>query len=355
MAKNIMRLLSSGFFLLLTVILTLLGKYAPTFVFTLYMPLSQWAMKVISGFFSVFPVAMWELLALAAVIWLLYSLIRDFSQMQFLKWFTGLALSLSVGLFAFMALWGLNYFAPPIHEQLDLSGKEYSVRELRQATVYYRDMANKTAAAVARDKNGAMIPTSFQKQARKAADGYKILEIRTEDFTGSKAAPKRLLSGSLFTFGGASGIFVPYTGECCVSGETHCTVLPFAMCRELGSRMGFARTADAELAAFLACSTHESPEFVYSGYFVAFSYCYNALYAIDQQAAKEVWKGVGQKLGADCDARLAYEQGHHNPSANALREDLGKSYRQLIHEKFGAKTSETVSNLLTMWYYERIK
>ncbi len=354
MAKSMMQTMLSVFFLFLTAVISLIGRFAPTFVEYVYMPLSQAAMKFLAGTLSVFPVAVWEIVAVALVVWALYSLVRNFVEMKLLQWCTGLLLAVSFGFFAFMVLWGMNYYAPSIQERLDIPEREYSVQELRRATEYYRDMANKTASSVNRDQDGAMVSASFNKQAENAADGYKILEIRTEEFTGPKAQPKRLLSGGLFTFGGEQGIFVPFTGESCVSGETYCAVLPFAMCNQMGKRMGFARNTEAEFAAFLACSAHESPEFVYSGYFMAFSYCYNALYARDRNAAVQVWQGVGRELRADCLGRIEYEMGHENQAVVQVKEDLAKSYQQLLRDKMGTKTMVSVSQLLTMWYYEGI-
>jgi hypothetical protein len=355
MAKNLMRILLSAFFWLMTVVLVLLGKYAPPFIFQIYIPFSRGIMNILAGFFSVFPVAIWEILALAAVIFLLYTMVRDFSDLEFLRWFTGIFLAVSVGVFAFMALWGMNYYAPSVQEQLDMESREYSVQELRQAAEYYRDMANKTAGGVKRDEDGAMIPFSFQQQAEKAADGYRILEIRTDEFVGSKAAPKRLLSGRIFALGGATGVFVPFTGECCVSDDVYCSVLPFAMCLQLGRRLGYARQEEAEFAAFLACVSQESPEYLYSGYFVAFSYCYNALYAIDEKAAVEVWKGVSRELRADCLARISFENGRRNETANALRKDLAKNYYSFLQNRLGAKKVRSITNLMTMWYFEKVK
>ncbi|MBR4308717.1 MAG: DUF3810 family protein [Oscillospiraceae bacterium] len=352
MVKSVLRLILSGLFLFLTAILTLVGRFAPELIRKVYMPLSRAAMTFLSGIFSVLPVAVWELLVVALLIWLLCSLVRNFSDLKITQWFTGLLLGVSVTVFLFMALWGLNYYAPSIQVQLGLSERECSVEELKQATVYYRNMANLTANSVTREDSGAMAPVSFEQLAHKAADGYMILEIRTESFRGSKSAPKRLISGNLFAFGGSQGIFVPFTGESCVSGSTYSAVLPFAMCSQMGKRMGFARRDEAEFAAFLACASGESAQFVYSGYFIAFSYCYNALYARDRAVAESVWQGVGAELKADCLGRIEYESGRENQATKDKWETLGEQYQKFLQEKLGTKTADSVTNLLTIWYLE---
>ncbi|MBR2328880.1 MAG: DUF3810 family protein, partial [Clostridia bacterium] len=63
---------------------------------------------------------------------------------------------------------------------------------------------------------------------------------------------------------------------------------------------------DANFAAYLACAVHPSVEYEYSGSFMAYIYCYNALSQISTsasaQAASEISKGVSDLLQWD----LAY-------------------------------------------------
>ncbi len=79
--------------------------------------------------------------------------------------------------------------------------------------------------------------------------------------------------------------------------------LPFTMAHEMSHRMCIAPERDADFAAFLACSVHPDPQFQYSGYFMAFRYCYKALSSVNAQsaqaAAAKVAQGISQQLAAD--------------------------------------------------------
>lgn len=346
-----MRVLLTCFFGLLTLILHLLGRYAPDFVFLFYPAISQNILRIVGGFFSVFPLAMWEILALALFVWTVYTLIRDVSDLQFLRWITGFALSVSIGLFSVTLLWGLNYYSPPMHQRMDLSGKEYSVSRLKEATVYYRDKANQAAKAVSRDSDGNMEYDSFRDLARASDDGYMLLAVKYDCFRGPRFQPKRMILGEVL---GLDGIFVPFTGESSVSPKTYSVCIPFAMCREMGHGNGFTSRGEAEFAAFLACTASDSPELRYSGYFNAFSFCYNALYAQDPDAARSVWQGVSQQVRQDCANRLDTEASGWRKAMAGLREDLQDAYAETFQSEEGGPDHDSVFDLLTMWYYERI-
>ena len=70
--RTIGRLLLSAIFLVLTALLVLAAKYAPALVVSFYPELSRKALGVISSVTRAVPLAVWELLAGLAILWLLY-------------------------------------------------------------------------------------------------------------------------------------------------------------------------------------------------------------------------------------------------------------------------------------------
>jgi hypothetical protein len=347
--KNIMRILVACFFALLTLVLHLVGRYAPDFVFLFYPTISQSILRVVGGFFSIFPMAMWEIIAVGLFIWLIYTLIRDLADLRIIQWFTGILVSVSVGAFALMLLWGLNDYSPPLHEQVGLSGKSYSVGQLREATIYYRDQANRTAKAAISRRN----LDAFTDLAQEAADSYTILSVRYDCFRGPTAVPKRLILGEWLGF---KGVFMPFTGESGISlKKTHVSCVPFLMCSEIGQGKGFTNRQEAEFTAFMACMVSDSPQLQYAGYFNAFSYCYNALYARDPQTAIEVWKGLSNEVRKDCVDRIEQEE---SPLKELILSDIQKDLQVIYAEFMGwdveGPEHDSMTDLLTMWYYEKV-
>ena len=171
--RTIGRLLLLAIFLVLTVLLVLAAKYAPALVFSFYPEFSRKLLSVISSVTRAIPLAVWELLAGLAVLWLLYTFVRIFTQRRsFLCWLAGIVLSVCVGLFLFVALWGLNHFGPTVGEQLGLSVREYTKQELTDATRYYAAQVNALADDVSRDNQGLARLSSFEELSKQAGAGY---------------------------------------------------------------------------------------------------------------------------------------------------------------------------------------
>lgn len=355
MVKSVMRLLLAGIYLILSTVLVLLGKYAPALIFSFYPTLSRYALTAIAAVTGLIPIALWELLLALLILFFIYSFLRAFTQMHFLSWITGVAMYASLGVLIFVALWGLNYYAPPMAERLELPQKEYSVAELKEATAYYRDMANQTASSVARDENGAMLPGDFSILSERAGEGFETLSESMDCFDGSTVRVKPLLSSSLMAASGTTGIFIPFTAESSVSKLTYSAALPFTMCHEIGHRMAFAREDEANFAGFLACSVSEYDEFRYSGYYMAFRYCYNALYRVDANAAGEIWKGVSSALAADCNASAKHYEEVRSEAVSAITDKVYDNYLKTFDVESGVQSYGEVADLLITWYFEEIQ
>lgn len=328
-----------------------MGRYAPELVFLFYPGISQNILRIVGGFFSVFPIAMWEILALTAFVWMVYTLIRDISELHIVRWVSGVVLFLAISIFAMTLLWGLNHYSPPMHEKLGLSGQDPSLSQLKMATIYYRDKANEAARNVKRDENGNLDYGTFRELGREASDCYTILSLEYDCFRGPRYQPKRLILGELL---GIDGLFVPFTGESGASVDIHSVCLPFVMCREIGHGCGFTDRGEAEFAAFLACMESDSAAMRYSGYFNAFSLCYNALYQENPSAAQEIWNGVSQTVRTDCTERLALETQAWTKTMDHLQEGVRDAYAKTFQYEEKTPDHDTATDLLTMWYLEEI-
>ena len=204
-------------------------------------------------------------------------------------------------------LYGLNAYSSPLADDMSLAVTDYTVAELNEAAVFFRDQANALAAEVARDSKGNVDFGTFEDMAIQAADGFEAMtyEDAISVFSGSTVPVKKQ---GLFASRGNSGITVPLTGEAAVNPKVPTVSMPFAMCKEMAHRMCIYADTDANFAAFLAASRNESVNFRYSAYLMAYYYCYQALTTIPTSTAaacaEQTDSGVSQLLRddlADCD------------------------------------------------------
>ena len=336
----------------LTGLLIALAMLLPDIIFSFYPVFSRRVIGVLAQLSSAVSFALWEWIALALALWLIVSLIRAMCKHRLLRWLSGVFFGVSVGVFLFVGLWGLNHFGPSLASRLELEVRPSTEEELRQATAFYLSRANELAAQANRGEDGLFSPGEFDALARQAGDGYKVLARENELFDGSTVPVKRLMSSKLFAKMAITGIFVDFTGESCISDQTYPASLPYTMCHEIGHRMGFAAEDEANFAAFLACDASESLAFRYSGYFEAFCYCYSALYDIDPAAANAVFAGANDYVYSDyCGAAVHYEQ-VVSQTASTVSDTVNNTYLKVFSETSGTKSYGEVTDLLIAWYKE---
>lgn len=289
------------------------------------------------------------ILVLLAVGTLALAIWRKWNIIQWLGW----VVAAGVCIFAlYTGLYGLNQYASPLADDVRLEITDYTVAELNEATVYFRDKANALALEIPRDKKGNPDFGKFEELAEKAADGFEVLtyDEAISVFAGPTEPVKKL--GWTVFYGKAFGAVSPLTGEAAVNPGLPEAVLPFAMCNQMARRMSIYSDADAAFAAFLAGSANPSKEFQYSAYMMAYNYCYTALTKIPTDAAKacatQLDQGVNEKLRTDLNSYNKY-----------FGEAVAENNRAPIPEAAKDENSpiqfseySNVADLLANWYIQ---
>lgn len=353
--------LTAGIFAAMTWVLSQFGqRYAelvdmvyPYVIRTLQDILAEWTLQIS------YPV--WQLLAVVLGVLILASLVL----MIVLKWnpiqWFGWVLAVFAGIYLLhMALWGMNYYAGSLAEDMRLEVSSYNLEELTEATEYYRDKANALAGKVNRDGSGNVQFVSFEELAEKAGEGFHTLtyENHYPVFAGCTLPVKKLDWADMYTSMGITGYTFGITGEACVNPQIPDVLLPFTMAHEMAHRMCIASERDANFAAFLACSVHSDPEFQYSAYFMAFRYCYSALCSVNTQsavaAAARIKEGVGDKLRYDWNAYDGFFQKKQDTNATKFADTVNDTYLKTSGEKSGIASYAEVCDLLVNWHIQTV-
>lgn len=272
----------------------------------------------------------WNVIVLVAVAALLTSIvlmiILRWNPIQLLGWVLAVV-SLS-NLFS-TVVYGLNTYTGPLADDIRLEVSEYTVSELNEATLYFRDQANLYAAKMERTDGGDPDFADFEVLAQQAGEGFEILtyEEAISVFAGSTAPVKPMkLSGDTLSK------TLPLTGECVVDPDTPDLLLPVVMCKEMAKRMSIYADSDATFAAFLACKANSSDEFRYAAYCAAYYYCYAALESIPtstaQACAAQASVGANPRLQHDLRLCMDFAPGKV------------------------AEDDDAVADLLTSWYIQ---
>lgn len=303
----------------------------------------------------------WQVLAIAIVAVLLATIVL----MVILKWnpfqWFGWVLATASILFALhTGLYGLNNYASPLAEDLRLETDGYTASELADATRYYRDKANALAETMNRDENGDLEFASFEELAEQAADGfhYLVYERSFPVFAGSTAPVKKLGWAKFFTSAGITGVTMGITGEAAVNPNIPVVELPYTMCHEMAHRMSIVNERDANFSGFLASRFNSSPEFQYSGYFMAYRHCLNALRGLGtssaNQAAKDIYAGMNDSLRHDMEGYNDLYNETRNETADAVVTSVNDSMIKATGNEAGVESYDEVGELLVSWYIQEI-
>jgi hypothetical protein len=348
---------------LLTWGLTQFAAAHETLVDMVYPYASRLIQDFLAGWTSGVSVCLWQVLAILLVVLFLASIIAmillKWNVIQWLGWvLAGVTMlwTLHTGMY------GLNQYSSPLADDIRLNMIVIgdSATPLINATTYFRDKANEMADKVARDESGNLIAPSFEESAAQAANGfdYLVYEKNYPVFAGVTTPVKKLGWADMYTSMGIAGITMPFTGEAAVNPNSHPVTLPFTICHEMAHRMCIAPERDANLAAFLATTANSDPLYQYSGYFMAFRYCYNALATIPTSTAtnacNQLYSGINDNMRRDLESYWAHLDATIDDNASDFADSVNDTYIQASGDESGTKSYGEVTDLLLSWYWQEI-
>ena len=341
--------------------LTLFAKGHSALIDMVYPYLTRLVQTFLADWSSGVDFLLWQLLAVILILGVLASIVLMIVlRWNPIQWFGWVLAAASVVVLLHTGLYGLNGYSGSIAEDIRLTVTEYSLSELEGAATYYRDQAIPLADSVARDADGNVDFADFQTLAQQAGEGFDTL-VYEEDlsiFACSTLPVKELGWADMYTSMGITGFTMSLTGEAAVNPQIPDVALPFTMCHEMAHRGCIATESDANMAAFLACRANSSPEFQYSGYFMAFRYCYNALlsHGTEQSkaAAQRVLDGVSDKMYHDLQNYSSFFASRKDEGATKLANDVNDAYIKLGGDERGTDSYGAVCDLLAGWYVQNI-
>ena len=308
---------------------------------------------------SAVDVCLWQLIVLVLAVGVLASIVlMVLLRWNFFQWLGWIAAIASFVCLFHTAIFGLNYYAGDLADDVRLEVREYTVTELEEATAFYRDRANELARKIPRDADGKPKYPSFEEMAEAVGEGFDILthEKAIPVFAGSTLPVKKLGWSDMYTSMGISGVTVAMTGEAAVNPQMPALSQPFTMCHEMAHRMSIASEQDANFAAYLACSVNPDVKIQYSAYFMAYRYCYSALNSISTSTARD----CAARIREDLDPLFAQDLKDYNDfliasqkqKAVEVANTVNDTYLKTSGEEEGIASYGTVADLLVSWHIQ---
>lgn len=302
-----------------------------------------------------FDFCVWQIALLVFAVLVLASLVLVLvfkgSIVQWLGWVLA---AMSVVFCLNTAVYGLNNYAGPVEDDLRLEVSDYTQSELEEAAAFYRDKANAIAVQLPRDAQGVVQYSDFEDLASRAGDGFRklVLDRSFSIYGGDYTPVKELAWSDYFSSIGVTGLTCALTGEAAVNPQIPAVSMPFTICHEMAHRLCVAGEDAADFSAYLACEASPGREYQYSGYFMAYRACYNALFAVDPNAATRVQTGCVNELKWDLDSYSQFFTSNKDEDATKLANQLNSTYQSVSGDERTDPTAATICDYLVNWYLE---
>ena len=337
-----------------TWVLIQMGQKYTTLVDMVYPYVTRSVQSFLTAWTGGFDFLVWQTAILFLIIVLIATLVLVFIfRAKIIRWLGWAVAAIVAVVLLHTGIYGLNQYAGPIEDDLRLHMKDYTQTDLENAAVFYRDMAMELADKVTRDENGAPVLGDFEELAAITGDGYRSL-ARERSFSiygGDYTPVKKLGWAGIYSAMGKTGITVALTGEAAVNPNIPDQGLPFAMAHEMAHRLCIAREDDANFSAFLACAENESIAYQYSGYFMAYRFCIEALSSVDMEAAEELSAAVTGNLAADIDEYGKYFTENRDEKMTMLVTSVTDTYEEATADETVRYSS--VCDYLVNWHIDQ--
>lgn len=339
---------------------TMLAKKFTTLVDMVFPYVTRTVLSFLTDWSSGVDFCVWQVALVLFLVMCLASLVLMLiMRWNFIQWLGWVLSGVMLVYLMHTGLYGLNYYAGPLADDIRLTVSECTLEERQDAVVYYRDMANKLADQLPRDKDGNPEFSSFEELAQQAGEGFQVLTYEQcyPVFAGSTTPVKKLGWADLFSSMGITGMTIGITGEAAVNPQIPAVALPFTMCHEMSHRMSIAIERDANFAAFLACRANPSLEFQYSAYFMGYIYSLNSLSAVNSPeaatAAARIATGTNENFSHDLNTYYKFFADKYDENATNLAEVANDRYLKSSGDE-GTSSYGNVGDLLAYLYVQEV-
>lgn len=299
---------------------------------------------VLSGFSSVFPFSLEEVLVPGIVLWMiLYPVFKRrrggtrksilVREAEVLAW---------VYIWFYLG-WGLNYFRYNIYARARVAPAQYEERAFLDFLHEYTDSLNLSYRPVVR--------ADLQATDREVKEFYRQIPslfglAKPKEFQRAKC----FAFTSLYSGVGVLGSMGPFFAESQLNADLLPVQLPFTYAHEFSHLLGVSNEAEANYWAYRMCTRSSSPEVRYSGYFGLFPYVLmNASSLLPEDKFKEWVKTVRPEVVEEYERKRVYWRERYSPRIGKMQDWLYDLFLKGNNISSGKKNyAEVIGILLSL-------
>ena len=309
-------------------------KYYSTGLYPVIARLFSWVSKLI-------PFSVWDIFWILTVIVVLAGLVLVIiRRLTILRYLLGAGQFLALLYALFYLTWGFNYFRPPIESRV--GWKKSIPREEFFRSVLDSLIKGANSSYISIDKSQYPVVDSLVEKSYRQ-NNY-VLGI---NYPNGSRRPKKMVLSSLFARSGVSGYFGPFFNEVHLNGLLFPLDYPYVLAHEKAHQFAITSEAEANLAAFVVCSTSEDKRLRYSAAINMLLYFLNDATGLTDY--HEYVKKIDSLVISDIRERSKYYDTFQNKTLEKIQRKANDVYLKSNHIKKGIKNYNEVVALVISW------
>lgn len=280
----------------------------------------------------------WAGLSLFVLVGLGLVIIKRLSLKRYLLRFTQM---LAIFYALFYITWGFNYFRPDLQTRLGWQVAKPDESTFRTVMDSLIVRSNETYTVI-EPGNYSQLDAAVELSYSRCSD---LLAI---SYPNGIRPTKTILISSYFAKSGVSGYFGPFFNEVHINQYQLAVDYPFITAHEKAHQFGFANEAEANLAAFIVCSTSDDRRLQYSGYMHLLLYFLND--ARHMPEYRNYLAKIDRRVMKDLMNREKYYDGLRNRKLEKVQTAANDVYLKTQNIEKGVKNYDQVVALTIAWY-----
>lgn len=298
-----------------------------------------------SGVSSLLPFSVWDLFwLLSGLLFLVILVMAILRKVSFGRYLLRLFQLLALIYAFFYLVWGFNYFRPKMETRLGWSQSRTDETAFRALldTIIMNTNANYTSLT---SSDYPALDSLIEESYFKNSKALKII------YPNGVRRPKTMLFSSFFAKSGVSGYFGPFFNEIHLNYYLLPMEYPYVLAHEKAHQFGITNESEANLTAFIICTTSDDKRLQYSGYVNLLLY-----FLSDASRLKDVndyIKKIDKRVILDLRFQRSHWQGLRNKTLDKMQTKANDVYLKTNHVEGGVRNYNKVVSLAISWYQNR--
>jgi hypothetical protein len=297
--------------------------------------------RLISSVSRLIPFSIWDIFWILTVIVVLAGLVLVIiRRLTILKYLLRAAQYVAILYTLFYITWGFNYFRPPIESRAGWEKVKPGDELFRTVLDSLIKGANSNYISID-ESQYAIIDDLVEKSYRQNKDGLGI------SYPNGSRRPKKMVLSSLFAKSNVSGYFGPFFNEVHLNGLLFPIDYPYVLAHEKAHQFAITSEAEANLAAFVVCSTSEDKRLRYSAAINMLLYFLNDATGLADY--HDYVKKIDSLVISDIRERAKYYDTFQNETLEKIQRKANDVYLKSNHIKKGVRNYNQVVALVILW------